>query len=493
MARMVPHDVVPAASQRAAEGDGKRHPPCLRLAALRACSGRAAGGRSRKASFPFRLTPPLLLLLLLSPGGLRAVTLDYRYDGRGNVISRGFDDAEGVFVYDRRDRLRGESGLGVTQVYGLDGNGNRLEDGRGVYSVTPASNRLATTPAGAVELDAAGYRLADAGHRYSWNAAGELAAVRSGAAHALAPETLLATYAYDYRHLRVLKTVDGTTTVFHHDAAGHLVAETRSTGEPLRSYVWLDGIPVAVIEHAALTGGAERTLYLETDALGTPRSATDESGREVWRWTGDAYGELGPDEDVDGDGVKTVINLRFPGQYHDAETGLHYNWHRYYVPEEGRYLGSDPIGLQGGLNTYAYANNNPPRWIDPLGLKRVLGRGGDPSKRGSGSARFGIFGALGAGATHFFGEPSSSAQFSPAIGGGFIICSQPKQEAVCETPPPEEKPDDCGIYDPNCDDVWSVGYSGFNRPLVRRDNQGETSATIWMRKPSRLAAGAGRA
>jgi RHS repeat-associated protein len=61
--------------------------------------------------------------------------------------------------------------------------------------------------------------------------------------------------------------------------------------------------------------------------------------------------------------------LRFPGQYEDAGTGLHYNWHRYYEPETGRYLRSDPIGLADGFNTYAYVNNNPLTWIDIFGLE----------------------------------------------------------------------------------------------------------------------------
>jgi RHS repeat-associated protein len=65
-----------------------------------------------------------------------------------------------------------------------------------------------------------------------------------------------------------------------------------------------------------------------------------------------------------------VNNFRFPGQYYDQETGLHYNYHRYYDPSPGRYLTADPIGLYGGINLYTYVLNNPVNYIDPLGLIR---------------------------------------------------------------------------------------------------------------------------
>ena len=117
----------------------------------------------------------------------------------------------------------------------------------------------------------------------------------------------------------------------------------------------------------------EQVYYFHNDHLGTPQAMSDAAGRKVWEAEYEPFGKATVNEDPDGDGKTVTNNLRFPGQYYDAETGLHYNYHRDYQPETGRYLQPDPIGLIGGLNPYRYAINNPINHIDPLGLYGIQG------------------------------------------------------------------------------------------------------------------------
>ena len=112
----------------------------------------------------------------------------------------------------------------------------------------------------------------------------------------------------------------------------------------------------------------ERVYYFHNDHLGTPQAMSDAAGRKVWEAEYEPFGKATVNEDPDGDGKFVINNLRFPGQYYDAETGLHYNYHRDYQPETGRYLQPDPIGLMGGLNPYRYVRNNPINAMDPMGL-----------------------------------------------------------------------------------------------------------------------------
>jgi len=107
---------------------------------------------------------------------------------------------------------------------------------------------------------------------------------------------------------------------------------------------------------------------LVSDHLSTPRFGYDDKKTQTWRWASDGFGLQAANDDVDGDGASVTLNMRFPGQYYDQESGLHYNWNRYYDPDSGRYPTSDPIGLTGGLNTYGYVRGNPLTRMDPDGL-----------------------------------------------------------------------------------------------------------------------------
>jgi RHS repeat-associated protein len=119
-----------------------------------------------------------------------------------------------------------------------------------------------------------------------------------------------------------------------------------------------------------ITVTAAPTLYyIHPDHLNTPRVITNQAQQIVWRWDNDdPFGGNMANENPSGLGVFTC-NLRFPGQYFDRETNMHYNYFRDYSPEIGRYIESDPIGLDGGINTYAYVGGDPVSFVDPLGLK----------------------------------------------------------------------------------------------------------------------------
>jgi len=183
--------------------------------------------------------------------------------------------------------------------------------------------------------------------------------------------TTTATYAYDPFGRRINKTVDGVETRYIYDINGTLLAETTADGTVTRKYIWAGLTPVAQID---IQGTTETVTYLHTDQLATARLGTDQTGTVVWHWDRDAFGTGAANDDPDGNGQATVVNLRFPGQYYDAETGMHYNYFRYYDPKTGRYITSDPIGLLGGINLYAYVNNNPVSYIDPWGLFKICRR-----------------------------------------------------------------------------------------------------------------------
>jgi len=154
-------------------------------------------------------------------------------------------------------------------------------------------------------------------------------------------------------------------------AGSGCAAEYDVNGVPLYETIYLNGYPVGVLKQAGSAANADVSVQLYNlyaDHIATARMITRQDHAIVWRWdTAEAFGGTPAEENPSGLGVFTY-HQRFPGQVFVAESGLLKNWHRDYNARRGRYMQSDPIGLYGGINTYAYVNGNPLSYTDPEGL-----------------------------------------------------------------------------------------------------------------------------
>lgn len=175
-------------------------------------------------------------------------------------------------------------------------------------------------------------------------------------------------YGYDALGRRVYKKNGNETVIFLWDG-DHMVGEIRSGYTRLYLYEPDSFVPLMqLVQYAQQT--SKKVYYYHTDQTGTPRELTSsENGEIVWRACYKAWGKIQTEIPTKPQDNREIIfqPLRFQGQYYDAESGLHYNRHRYYDPDIGRFITPDPIGLAGGENPYQYAPSTTV-WTDPLGL-----------------------------------------------------------------------------------------------------------------------------
>ena len=310
-----------------------------------------------------------------------ALNLHFARDAMGNITAQGnaagANPASETYAYDPLYRLTGlKDGNGnAIESYTYSKTGDRLSKtasglATGTYGYQSGTHWLTSVGSSARTYDANGNTTGSATggetFGYGYNGRNRMTVVQRN-------NQTVATYSYNAMGQRVAKSSTFPQTVnqrFAYDEASQLIGEYGTTN---RDYIWLDNLPVATVD----TAGATSTVsYVHADGLNTPRAVTNATGSTIWQWANQSnpFGEQQP---TSNNGY--VVNLRFPGQYYDIETGLSHNVNRDYEAASGRYVQSDPAGLYGGHATFSYVNSAPLSGIDPLGLyelSRVWG-GGD--------------------------------------------------------------------------------------------------------------------
>lgn len=313
---------------------------------------------------------------------VRQRAFDYLSDGRLAGI-RDTTGGQTVFERNAAGRVTTAHSPGVRENFGYDAAGNLAAWSlSGVRPGEPAAgprhfDRNTVVAAGAVsyEHDRRGRRVArrerhPAGERawvYLWDPADQLTGVST-------PEGVRWQYRYDPLGRRIAKqrlAPDGAvaeSVEFTWDGSV-LIEQVHTNAFGVRRVVtWerhpVDDAPVTQLERGP---DGERFHSIVTDALGTPTELVDTSGIVAWQGHRTLWGRHLPSA-----AARAGTPLRFPGQYADEESGLHYNVHRYYDPLTARYLSQDPLGLEAGPNPVAYADD-PTAEFDPLGLMNCGG------------------------------------------------------------------------------------------------------------------------
>ena len=340
-----------------------------------------ASGRVETIRFPNGMTANLTydgtgrldaLQYLKSDQSLLA-GFSHDYDHVGNVTDLTDPDGLHEFTYDDTYRVTGATHPNLAEeTYTYDAAGNRLTSAEHSDWTYDDNNRLTSWGDVSYTYNANGgtasKTVSGDTTTFAYNIANRLTTVSATG--------LSAAYRYDFLGRRVEKAVNGATTRYLYDGTS-LLAELDEFNNVMKRYAYLPGQPTPV----AMTDAADTYWYVNNH-IGYPKFLVDETETVVWTAAAQVFGSaVTVDEDPDGDQQNVVNNVRFPGQYFDEETGLHYNQFRYYDPDTGRYLREDPFDLLrltarldplliriGLTNQYVYTWNNPINWFDSTGL-----------------------------------------------------------------------------------------------------------------------------
>ena len=306
----------------------------------------------------------------VGPDGL---SLGYEFDPVGNLIKlRKGDQSEPplrAYDYDTLGRLtetRDGTSNALLQGYSYDATGNRTSKtdagATQTYTYPSTSHRLSQVGATSRSYDAVGNTAAIGGtaKEFVYTAANRMGQVKQGG-------NAVMNYAYNGRGEQTRRyptTTSTAQTYASYDEAGHTVGVYDHTGNRIQEVIWLGDLPIGVID-------TNKLHYVQADHLGTPRNVIDPVvEKSVWAWQlgNEAFGDSAPNQDPDNNGTAFVFDLRFPGQRYDAASGLNYNYFRDFESGTGRYVQSDPIGLEGGLSSFSYVLGRPLALFDAQGL-----------------------------------------------------------------------------------------------------------------------------
>ena len=347
---------------------------------------------------------------------------NYVYDVASRITKITDVDGATDYTYDNRDQLTGANHSNANnpdETYTYDANGNRITSSiHGNGYVTGQGNPL----------------LSDGKYNYGYDNEGNLTKqteIATGKVQELTwdyrnrlvafvdkdaagKETQRVEFTYDAFNRRIAKAVDtnpqdttpALVTQFIYDGSNVLLEFVDSDGaganQPVLDKRYLHG---AGVDQVMAQESAGNVVWHLTDHLGTVRDLVNNSGAVVNHFVYDSFGQV-----ISESNPAVDTRYLFTGREFDQEIGLYYYRARYYDQTTGRFLQSDPIGLQGGVNTYAYVGGNPVRSIDPYGLAEVIVW--EPVGRGASS--FGHVSSIANGKSYSWGTGGWDTNTDPA-------------------------------------------------------------------------------